>query len=68
MEQDCKVHAEQISTLKDNDNKQWTKLNEHDGLFRRYVPIWTTVVLTVMGTLTGSALTFAGMIIKFAGK
>ena len=56
-----------IKNLVESDKRQWVKLNEHDGLFRKYVPIWVTVVLTVMGGVTGSALTFAGMIIKFKG-
>ena len=63
----CDVHTEQITQLKDSDKRQWVKINEHDGLFRRYVPVWTTIVLMMASALTGSALTFAGMIIKFAG-
>jgi len=64
----CDVHSEQIKQLQSSDSKQWDKLNEHDGLFRKYIPVWMTVVLMVMSGLTGSALTFAGMIIKFSGK
>jgi len=64
----CEVHGEQISQLRTSDDRQWIKLNEHDSLFRKYVPLWTTVILMVSSALTGSALTFAGMIIKFAGR
>lgn len=66
------VAETEIVNLKDSDGKQWAdigKLKEKfDLLMRKWVPVWVTLLLTVMGTITGSALTFAGMIIKFAGS
>ena len=63
------VEAE-VDNLKDSDSGQWTaieKLKERfDLLMRKWIPVWLAVVLTVMGTITGSALTFAGMIIRMS--
>ena len=61
----------EVDNLKDSDGKQWTSIDQlkekFDLLMRKWVPVWVTIVLTVMGTITGSALTFASMMIKFAG-
>ena len=46
---------------------QWGHINKLEEMMRKLVPVWTTIVLRVMSGLTGSALTFAGMIIKFSG-
>ena len=54
--------------LKKTDDEQWTAINSIREFMRKLVPIWVTVVLMVMSAITGSALTFAGMIIKVAGK
>lgn len=60
----------EVDNLKDSDGKQWAsidKLKERfELLMRKWVPVWVTLVLTVMGTITGSALTFAGMVFKFS--
>ena len=68
IEQNCAVHEEQITQLRKSNDDQWEHINGLEKAFRNFVPIWTTVVLTVMGALTGSALTFAGMMVKFAGR
>jgi len=68
MEQPCAVHEEQISQLKSDTKDQWDHINKMDEAIRKLVPVWTTIVLMVMSGLTGSALTFAGMTIKFAGE
>lgn len=66
------VNESKIVNLEKSDTHQWTdidKLKEKfDLLMRRWVPVWVTLLLMGMGTITGSALTFAGMIIKFSGK
>ncbi len=72
IEQKVAVNQAEISTLKESDSNQWSaidKLRERfDLLMRKWVPVWVTITLTLMGTITGSAITFAGMILKFSGK
>lgn len=58
----------EINTLIKSDDEQWTAINQIREFMRKLVPIWVTVTLMVMSAITGSALTFAGMIIKFAGS
>ena len=60
------VQAEQISQLKESDNTQWEHITGLEKAIQRLVPVWTTIVLMVMSGVTGSALTFAGMIMKFS--
>ncbi len=67
-EADCKVHAEQIQELKASDKLQWEHINKWNDTIRKYVPVWVTLVLMAMSGLTASALTFAGMMMKGAGK
>ncbi len=62
----CAVHTEQIEQLKKDTGEQWTAINEIRTFMRKLVPVWVTVVLMASSFITGSALTFAGMIIKFA--
>jgi len=64
---DLAVHTTQIEQLKKSDDEQWEHINGLEKALHRLVPVWTTVVLMVMSAMTGSALTFAGMIIKFTG-
>ena len=65
---DLAVHTEQITQLKESDNDQWEHINGLEKALHRLVPVWTTVVLMAMSAITGSALTFAGMIIKLWGN
>jgi len=62
----------EVDNLKASESKQWTaieKLRERfDLLMRKWVPAWVTFVLMGMSAVTASALTFAGMMIKMAGK
>ncbi len=64
----CVQHTERIDRLITDTNEQWTHINRLEDLMRKLVPVWTTIVLMIMSGLTGSALTFAGMIIKFSGS
>jgi len=64
----CAVHGEKIHQLEVSDKMQWEQINKWNETLRKYVPIWTTIALMIMSCLTGSALTFAGMMIKFAGR
>ena len=62
------VHDTKIESLEKSDVDQWSHITSVENALRSLVPIWVTIVLTSAGFITGSALTFAGMIIKFAGN
>ncbi len=64
MPEDCAVHEEQIKHLEKSDEDQWDHITGLETALRKLVPIWTTVVLMTMSAITGSALTFAGMILR----
>lgn len=63
-------HDDSIKELKRHDEKQWVEIGKlRDSIanaLTRLIPVWVGVVLTVAGLVTGSALTFAGVIFKFA--
>jgi hypothetical protein len=67
----CSEHSgikADIENLKNSEKDQWTHITAIETALPRLVPIWITIVLTVMGALTGSSLTFAAMMLKFANK
>ena len=63
---ELKHHSEAIDDLKDQDEKQWAELDKIKSALTKLIPVWVGGVLTLAGLLTGSALTFAGVIFKFA--
>ena len=65
---DCAVHGERLDRLRLDTDEQWVHINKIEDALRKLVPVWIAIVLMVMSGLTGSALTFAGMIMKFAGS
>lgn len=64
----CVQHTERIDRLIKDTDSQWNHINGLEKAIQKLVPVWITIVLMVMSGLTGSALTFAGMIIKFSGS
>ena len=67
----CEEHSgleKSIENLEKSDKDQWEEINGLKKALTRLVPVWTTIVLMAMSALTGSALTFAGMIIRFTGQ
>ena len=58
----------EVTNLKDSDGHQWSEINKIREFMRKLIPIWVAIVLMSMSAVTASALTFAGMIIKMAGK
>ena len=64
----CDVHSTEIERLQKDTEDQWAHINGIESALRKLVPVWVTAVMTLMGTLTGSALTVAVMMVKFAGK
>jgi len=66
----CDAHSgfeKSIENLEKSDTDQWNHINKIEAALPRLVPVWVAIVLMVMSGLTGSALTFAGMIIRFSG-
>jgi hypothetical protein len=64
----CVIHTERIERLMKETDEQWTHINKLEDVVQKLIPAWIALVLMVMSGVTGSALTFAGMIIKFAGS
>ena len=67
----CDAHsgmAEAIKNLKASDKDQWEHINAIESALPKLLPLWVTVVLMVMSGVTASALTFAGMWMKFSGS
>jgi len=67
----CQKHsgvAEAIKNLQQSDTDQWEHINRIEAALPKLIPVWVTVVLMVMSAVTASALTFAGMWMKFSGK
>lgn len=60
------VVENEIDTLKKSDDEQWGAINDIRQFMRKLVPIWVTVVLMALSAVTGSALTFAGMVIRMS--
>jgi len=65
----CEAHSgltKSIDNLEKSDIDQWTHINKIEAALPRLVPVWVAIVLMLMSGLTGSALTFAGMILKLS--
>jgi len=58
------VNESKISALEISEANQWAEINGLREYMRKLVPAWVTFVLMIMSAITGSALTFAGMIIR----
>ena len=56
----------EVDNLKESDSNQWSEISKIREFMRKLVPIWVTVVLMVMSAVTGSALTFAGMLVRLS--
>jgi len=49
--------SRRVSHLEDSDDKQWLIIER----LQNRLPVWATMVMTVMGMILGSVLTYAGM-------
>jgi len=65
---DTAVLKSEVNNLKISDSKQWKAIEDLRRYMRKLVPVWVTIVVSVLTFITGCSLTFAGMIIKFAGN
>ena len=66
------VIENEVENLKKSDNDQWKAINllreKFDNILRKWIPVWVSIAMTVMGTLTGSALTVAFMMVRISGN
>ena len=65
---DTAVLESEVIRLKQDTTDQWKAIEDLRQFMRKLVPVWVTVVISVLTFITGSALTIAIMVIKFAGK
>ena len=65
---DIAVIESEVDRLKADTEHQWKAIHELERFMRKLVPVWVTIVVSVLTFITGCSLTFAGMIIKFAGS
>lgn len=65
---DIAVIENQVDRLQQDTAEQWKSIHELEKFMRKLVPVWVTIVVSVLTFITGCSLTFAGMIIKFASS
>ena len=65
MAEQLEVHASKIERLEKDTEEQWSHINKIEEMLHKLVPVWVALILMAMSGITGAALTFAGMIIKF---
>ncbi len=65
---DTAVLESEVIRLKQDTTDQWKAIEDLRQFMRKLVPVWVTVVISVLTFITGSALTIAIRVIKFAGK
>lgn len=65
---DIAVIESKVIRLEKDTTEQWDAINELRRFMRKLVPVWVTVAFSTLTFLTGSALTIAVMVIRFAGK
>ncbi len=65
---DMAVIDNRVQRLEKDTTDQWDAINDLRRFMRKLVPVWVTIVISVLTFITGCSLTFAGMIIKFAGR
>lgn len=56
----CKAHSgilQSLKNLEDSDKDQWTVINQ----LRNRLPVWATLVISILTFLLGAALTYASM-------
>jgi len=61
MDEKCDEHSgcvSEIENLKASDKLQWEAINK----IQNRLPVWATLLLTVMGGVVGWALTYASLI------
>ncbi|MBN1392936.1 MAG: hypothetical protein JW947_09055 [Sedimentisphaerales bacterium] len=60
MDGNCPAHSgieKEIETLKESDKKQWEAIDH----LRNRLPVWATLLISVLTFALGATLTYAGM-------
>lgn len=65
---DIAVIESQVKRLETDTADQWSAIDDLRRYMRKLVPVWVTVVVSVLTFITGGSLTFAGMILRFSSK
>lgn len=60
MDNPCDVHGQRLNTLEKETEDQWTAINK----LRDRLPVWATLVISLLTFLLGCALTYAGLAVK----
>lgn len=58
----CGVHESKIDRLEKETEEQWTAINK----LRDRLPVWATIVISLLTFLLGSALTYAALVVRLA--
>lgn len=64
---DIAVIENQVDRLEKDTAEQWMSIHDLEKFMRKLVPVWVTIVVSVLTFITGCSLTFAGMILRFSG-
>ena len=59
----CDVHESKIERLEKETEEQWTAINK----LRDRLPVWATIVISLLTFLLGSALTYAALVMRMKG-
>jgi len=58
MDNPCDVHGQRLDTLEKENEDQWAALNK----LRDRLPVWATLVISLLTFLLGCALTYASLV------
>lgn len=60
----CQAHSgieQQLENLENDTKEQWTAINQ----LRNRLPVWATLVISLLTFLLGATATYAGLAVKF---
>lgn len=58
----------EIANLKRSDFEQWETIHKIEEFMRRQIPVWVALMMTLMGSITGATIAWAGTMMHFTGK
>ncbi len=67
MEEFCKEHSgfeARLEKVEDDTEKQWTVLDK----LRNRLPVWATIVISLLTFFLGATVTYAGLAVKVMGS
>lgn len=65
MDEFCKAHSgieQQLENLEGDTKDQWTAINQ----LRNRLPVWATIVISLLTFFLGATATYAGLAVKVA--